>query len=77
MLTRIYGISFPKQKLLDEYLLFLEEAKRRDHRRIGKELELFTFSPTWNGAATVAAERRRDQADTDRFSYLNTQEKRI
>ena len=45
MLTRIYGISFPKQKLLDEYLLFLEEAKRRDHRRIGKELELFTFSP--------------------------------
>ncbi|MGI5914748.1 MAG: threonine--tRNA ligase, partial [Bacteroidales bacterium] len=45
MLTRIYGISFPKQKLLDEYLIFLEEAKRRDHRRIGKELELFTFSP--------------------------------
>jgi threonyl-tRNA synthetase len=45
MLTRIYGITFPKQKLLDEYLVFLEEAKRRDHRRIGKELELFTFSP--------------------------------
>jgi threonyl-tRNA synthetase len=45
MLTRIYGISYPKQKLLDEYLIFLEEAKRRDHRRIGKELELFTFSP--------------------------------
>jgi threonyl-tRNA synthetase len=44
MLTRIYGITFPKQKLLDEYLNFLEEAKRRDHRRIGKELELFTFS---------------------------------
>jgi len=44
MLTRIYGITFPKQKLLDEYLIFLEEAKRRDHRRIGKELELFTFS---------------------------------
>ncbi len=44
MLTRIYGITFPKQKLLDEYLVFLEEAKRRDHRRIGKELELFTFS---------------------------------
>jgi threonyl-tRNA synthetase len=45
MLTRIYGITYPKQKLLDEYLLFLEEARKRDHRRIGKELELFTFSP--------------------------------
>jgi threonyl-tRNA synthetase len=45
MLTRIYGITYPKQKLLDEYLVFLEEAKRRDHRRIGRELELFTFSP--------------------------------
>jgi len=45
MLTRIYGITFPKQKMLDEYLVFLEEAKKRDHRRIGKELELFTFSP--------------------------------
>jgi len=44
MLTRIYGITYPKQKLLDEYLVFLEEAKRRDHRKIGKELELFTFS---------------------------------
>jgi threonyl-tRNA synthetase len=44
MLTRIYGITFPKQKQLDDYLVFLEEAKRRDHRRIGKELELFTFS---------------------------------
>ena len=44
MLTRIYGITFPKQKLLDDYLVFLKEAKRRDHRRIGKELELFTFS---------------------------------
>lgn len=43
-LTRIYGITFPKKKLLDEYLVFLEEAKKRDHRKIGKELELFTFS---------------------------------
>lgn len=43
-LTRIYGISFPKKKLLDEYLVMLEEAKKRDHRKIGKELELFTFS---------------------------------
>ena len=41
MMTRIYGITFPKQKMLDDYLVFLEEAKRRDHRRIGKELELF------------------------------------
>ncbi len=45
-LTRIYGITFPKQKLLDEYLLMLEEAKKRDHRKIGKELELFMFSPS-------------------------------
>ncbi len=44
MMTRIYGITFPKQKLLDEYLVMLEEAKKRDHRRIGKELELFAFS---------------------------------
>lgn len=43
-LTRIYGISFPKKALLDEYLVMLEEAKKRDHRKIGKELELFTFS---------------------------------
>ena len=43
-LTRIYGISFPKQKLLTEYLELLEEAKKRDHRKLGRELELFTFS---------------------------------
>lgn len=43
-LTRIYGISFPKKKMLDEYLVMLEEAKKRDHRKIGKEMELFTFS---------------------------------
>jgi threonyl-tRNA synthetase len=43
-LTRVYGITFPKQKDLDEYLLMLEEAKKRDHRKIGKELELFAFS---------------------------------
>ena len=43
-LTRVYGISFPKQKLLNEYLLNLEEAKKRDHRLIGKKLNLFTFS---------------------------------
>ncbi len=59
-LTRVYGISFPKQKELTEYLHLLEEAKKRDHRKLGKELELFTFSqrvgqglPLWlpNGAA--------------------------
>lgn len=43
-LTRIYGITFPKKKLLDEYLVMLEEAKKRDHRKIGKEMELFAFS---------------------------------
>lgn len=43
-LTRLYGITFPKKKMLDEYLLMLEEAKKRDHRKIGKELELFAFS---------------------------------
>jgi threonyl-tRNA synthetase len=45
-LTRLYGISFPKKKMLDEYLILLEEAKKRDHRKIGKELELFAFSQT-------------------------------
>ncbi|MBP8935173.1 MAG: threonine--tRNA ligase [Prevotella sp.] len=43
-MTRIYGVSFPKKKLLDEYLVMLEEAKKRDHRKIGKEMELFMFS---------------------------------
>jgi threonyl-tRNA synthetase len=46
MLTRIYGITFPKKKMLDDYLVLLEEAKKRDHRKIGKELELFAFSET-------------------------------
>ena len=44
MLTRIYGITFPKQKMLDEWLVLMEEAKQRDHRKIGKEMELFMFS---------------------------------
>ena len=44
MLTRIYGISFPKKSMLDEYLAMMEEAKKRDHRKLGKDLELFTFS---------------------------------
>jgi threonyl-tRNA synthetase len=63
-LTRIYGITFPKQKMLDEYLVFLEEAKKRDHRRIGKDLELFAFSdkvgaglPLWLPAGAALRER--------------------
>jgi len=44
MLTRIYGVTFPQKKLLDEYLVLMEEAKKRDHRKLGKELELFAFS---------------------------------
>ena len=45
-LVRVYGITFPKKKMLDEYLILLEEAKKRDHRKLGKEMELFAFSPT-------------------------------
>ena len=63
-LTRIYGISFPKQKELTEYLNLLEEAKKRDHRKLGKELELFTFSkkvghglPLWLPKGTAVRER--------------------
>jgi threonyl-tRNA synthetase len=63
-LTRVYGISFPQQKLLDEYLILLEEAKKRDHRKLGKELELFTFSqnvgaglPLWLPKGTELRER--------------------
>lgn len=44
MLTRIYGVTFPQKKLLDEYVAMMEEAKKRDHRKVGKELELFAFS---------------------------------
>jgi threonyl-tRNA synthetase len=63
-LTRIYGITFPKQKELDEYLVMLEEAKKRDHRKLGRELELFTFSdkvgmglPLWLPAGAALRER--------------------
>ena len=63
-LTRIYGITFPKQKELEEYLVMLEEAKKRDHRKLGKELELFTFSekvgmglPLWLPKGTALRER--------------------
>lgn len=78
-LTRIYGITFPKKKMLDEYLFMLEEAKKRDHRRIGKELELFTFShkvgqglPLWLPKGAQLRERlenflRKVQVD---YGYL-------
>ncbi|WP_457616950.1 threonine--tRNA ligase [Lutibacter sp.] len=63
-LTRIYGISFPKQKMLTEYLALLEEAKKRDHRKLGKQLELFTFSqkvgqglPLWLPKGAALRER--------------------
>ncbi|MDR1129760.1 MAG: threonine--tRNA ligase [Prevotellaceae bacterium] len=64
MLTRIYGITFPRKKLLDEYLAMMEEAKKRDHRKVGKELELFTFSqkvgqglPLWLPKGAALRER--------------------
>lgn len=63
MLTRVYGVAFPKQKMLDEYLILLEEAKKRDHRKIGKDMELFAFSakvgqglPLWLPKGTVLRE---------------------
>jgi threonyl-tRNA synthetase len=64
MLTRIYGVTFPQKKMLDEYLVLLEEAKKRDHRKVGKELELFTFSqrvgqglPLWLPKGAMLRER--------------------
>ncbi|WP_447642062.1 MULTISPECIES: threonine--tRNA ligase [Chitinophagaceae] len=67
MLTRIYGVTFPSQKELDEYLTLLEEAKKRDHRKIGKELELFTFSekvgpglPLWLPKGTLLRTKLQD-----------------
>lgn len=66
-MTRVYGVSFPKKKLLDEYLQLLEEAKRRDHRKIGKEMELFMFSdlvgkglPMWLPKGTALRLRLED-----------------
>ena len=67
MMTRIYGITFPKKKMLDEYLVMLEEAKKRDHRKIGKEMELFMFServgkglPIWLPKGTELRLRMQD-----------------
>lgn len=78
MLTRIYGITFPKKKMLDEYLVLLEEAKKRDHRKIGKEMELFMFSenvgkglPMWLPKGTALRLRLEDflKKIQKRFGY--------
>lgn len=77
-LTRIYGISFPKKKMLDEYLVMIEEAKKRDHRKIGKEMELFMFSekvgkglPIWLPKGTELRLRLQDHLRKvqTRFGY--------
>lgn len=78
MLTRIYGVTFPKAKDLKEYLALLEEAKKRDHRKLGKELELFTFSdkvgmglPLWLPKGTLLRERLVNflKKEQDRTGY--------
>ena len=78
MMTRIYGISFPKKKMLDEYLVLMEEAKKRDHRKIGKELELFMFTemvgkglPMWLPRGTALRLRLEDflKRIQKRFGY--------
>lgn len=70
MLTRIYGTAFPSKKELDEYIWQLEEAKKRDHRKIGKELELFTFAdevgpglPLWMPKGTIILQELRNWAE--------------
>ena len=78
MMTRIYGISFPKKKMLDEYLVMMEEAKKRDHRKIGKEMELFMFTemvgkglPMWLPRGTALRLRLEDflKRIQKRFGY--------
>jgi len=78
-MTRIYGITFPKKKMLDEYLLMLEEAKKRDHRKIGREMELFMFServgkglPIWLPKGTELRLRLQDMLRKiqKRYGYL-------
>lgn len=77
-LTRIYGVSFPSQKELDEYLLMLEEARKRDHRKLGKELGIFTFDeqvgpglPLWmpNGAVVIEQLERLAKETEERAGY--------
>ena len=67
MLTRVYGITFPKQKMLEEYLVLVEEAKKRDHRKLGKEMELFAFSqnvgqglPMWLPKGAILRQQLED-----------------
>ena len=78
-LVRVYGISFPKKKMLDEYLVMLEEAKKRDHRKLGKEMELFTFSqnvgqglPLWLPKGAMLRNRLQDMLSKiqRRYGYL-------
>lgn len=78
-LTRVYGITFPKKSLLDEYLVLLEEAKKRDHRKLGKEMELFMFSsrvglglPMWlpRGAVMRLQLENFLRKKLDEFGYL-------
>ena len=78
MMTRIYGITFPKKKMLDEYLVMMEEAKKRDHRKIGKEMELFMFTemvgkglPMWLPRGTALRLRLEDflKRIQKRFGY--------
>ena len=78
MMTRVYGITFPKKKLLDEYIQLMEEAKRRDHRKIGREMELFMFSdlvgkglPMWLPKGTALRLRLEDflKAIQKRYGY--------
>ena len=78
MMTRVYGITFPKKKLLDEYIQLMEEAKRRDHRKIGREMELFMFSdlvgkglPMWLPKGTALRLRLEDflKAIQNRYGY--------
>lgn len=79
MMTRVYGITFPKKKMLDEYLVKLEEAKKRDHRKIGKEMDLFFFSdrvgkglPMWLPKGTDLRLRLQDflRKIQKRYGYL-------
>lgn len=78
-MTRVYGVSFPKKKMLDEYLQLLEEAKRRDHRKIGREMELFMFSelvgkglPIWLPKGTVLRQQLMSflRKIQKRFGYM-------
>lgn len=76
MMTRVYGITFPKKKLLDEYIQLMEEAKRRDHRKIGREMELFMFSdlvgkglPMWLPKGTALRLRLEDFLKTIQKRY--------